>query len=104
MEHRLSTQDPANVTANAVGIPTEDGTKNVDPELLKGYRDAAFTWLHDETKAKTGFKELVGVVAETLGLPKGLLTKWFKAQYKAETNKQKDLAASFEALDNAVQN
>lgn len=86
-----------------VGIPTEFGTKNVNPELLRGYRDEAFGYLRAEATAKDGFKEVIETVAETTDIPKGVLSKWFKARFKEETDKQKALAASFDALDAAVE-
>lgn len=98
-------QDAAEETPEETlfGIPTEDGVKNINPELLKGYRDEAFGYLAAETSAKESFKEVIETVSETTDIPKGILTKWFKARFKEETDKQKALAASFQALDEAVE-
>ena len=91
-----------NVNDQLIGIPTPDGVKNIHPDALKSIRAEGFDWLKEETKAKTGFKELVEVQAEKTGIPKGILTKWLKAQYKAATKVQKELAAAFDALDTAA--
>jgi len=41
-------------------------------------------------------------MAETFGIEKGVLTKWLKAAFKAETKKTTELAQAFEQLDVAA--
>jgi hypothetical protein len=85
-----------------VGIPTPDGVKNIHPDVLKGYKDEAFGYLKTETEAKAGFKGVLETIEETSGIPKAIMSKWLKARYKDETEKAKELATTFQALDDAV--
>lgn len=91
-----------NENHNLIGIPTEDGVKNVHPDLLKGWRQDAFEQLRKADGVKEELKLLAETVEETTGIKKGVISKWFKAQYKAETKKTKSLGETFEALDNVV--
>lgn len=94
--------DENNATHELVGIPTPDGVKNIHPDILKGYKAEAFEYLQAETEAKAGFKEVLEIVEETSGIPKAIMSKWLKARYKDETDKAKELATTFQALDDAV--
>jgi hypothetical protein len=98
----LTEQDDGNVTDELVGIPTADGVKNIHPDILKGYKDEAFLALKKETTAKAEFKEVLETVEETSGIPKAVMSKWLKARFKDETDKAKELATTFQALDDAV--
>lgn len=91
-----------NTTSQQVGIPTPEGVKNVDPELLKGYRDEAFNHLNAEADAKEKFKEVVETVSETTGLKKPLISKWLKTHFKAKIAAMRAEADAVEALDKAV--
>lgn len=91
-----------NTNHELVGVPTEDGVKNVHPELLKGWREEAFEHLRKETSAKVELKHLAETVEDSTGIKAGVITKWFKAAYKAETKKTKSLGSTFEALDSAL--
>lgn len=95
--------DQDNTTANQIGIPTADGVKNVDPELLKKYKDEAFEYLHNVEHNNTLFKELVETVNETTGISKGDIGKWLKARYADKVKAQKQLSETMEALDAAVE-
>lgn len=97
----MTTEDTSS-THELVGIPTPDGVKNIHPDVLKGYKDEAFGYLKDETEAKAGFKEVLETIEETSGIPKAVMSKWLKARYKDETDKAKELATTFQALDDAV--
>lgn len=92
-----------NVTSNSVGIPTAEGVKNVDPELLKKYKDEGFEYLHNVEHNNTLFKELVETVSETTGIAKGDINKWLKARYKDKVKAQKQLSETMLALDAAVE-
>jgi hypothetical protein len=91
-----------NATHEQIGIPTEDGVKNIHPDVLNQYRRDAFAALTQETKAKAEFKELVEAVEEATGIKKGVISKWFKASFKDETEKVSALGKTFEALDEAA--
>lgn len=87
---------------NLVGITIGDKTVNVNPELLRKYKAEASKYLNEEANAKADFKEAVETMSETFGIDKGVLSKWLKAVYKAETKKTSDLAQAFEQLDVAI--
>lgn len=91
-----------NDTDSYIGIPTPDGTKNVHPGILKGYLDEAFNYLRGEAEAKARFKEVVETFEETTEIPKAIFSKWVKARFKEETDKTKNLATTFDALDHAL--
>ena len=97
----MTTEDTSS-THELVGIPTPDGVKNIHPDILKGYKAEAFEYLVAETAAKAGFKDVLETVEETSGIPKAIMSKWFKARFKDETEKAKELATTFQALDDAV--
>lgn len=97
----MTTEDTSS-TQDQVGIPTPDGVKNIHPDVLKGYRDEAFGYLKAETEAKASYKDVLEAIETTSGIKKGLISKWLKALYKAETDKAKALATTFQALDDAV--
>lgn len=97
----MTTEDTSS-THELVGIPTPDGVKNIHPDVLKGYKAEAFEYLGDEVSAKTGFKDVLETIEETSGIPKAIMSKWLKARFKDETEKAKELATTFQALDDAV--
>ncbi len=91
-----------NVNHELIGIPTEDGVKNVHPDIVAGWRLEAFDHLRDETSAKSELKNLAEDAEKQTGVKKGVWVKWFKAQYKNETKKTKGLGDTFAALDQTV--
>ena len=98
----MTEHQDGNATHEQIGIPTEDGVKNIPPDMLNQYRKDAFEALEKETKAKSEFKELVETVEEVTGIKKGVISKWFKARFKDETEKVSALGKTFEALDGAA--
>jgi hypothetical protein len=86
-----------------VGIPTGEGVKNVDPELLKKYKDEAFEYLHLMEHNTTLLKELVATINEVTGIPKGDISKWLKARYADKMQALKQQSETMEALDAAVE-
>lgn len=94
--------DEDNTTGNQVGIPTEDGTKNVDPELLTEYKNEAFEHLLAIKKATTLFKETVETLSETTGIKKNILSKWLKTRFKDKVRAMKAETETVEALDTIV--
>jgi hypothetical protein len=92
-----------NTTADMIGIPTTDGVKNVDPELLKKYKDEAFDYLHNVEHNNTLFKELVDTISETTDIPKKDIRGWLKARYADKVKALKQQSLTMEALDAAVE-
>lgn len=91
-----------NTTAELVGVPTPDGVKNIHPKILAGYKSEAFDALSQEASTKAAFKEVLEAIHDTTGIPANIMSKWFKAAFKDETTKPKELADTFEALDSAL--
>ena len=75
----------------------------LDIELFKGYRDESFAFLKAEAEAKRDFKDAVEAQAETLGIDKKILTKYFKAAFKMKTKETSTLGETFAALDEATE-
>lgn len=88
-------------TSEMIGIPTPDGVKNIHPDSLKQYQADAYDYLDEETTAKANFKDLMETIEDVTGIPKGIMTKYFKAKYKAKIKETQELAEAFEALDSA---
>lgn len=80
----------------------EDIEVTVDPKLLNEYYKRAVVALKAEATAKAEFKAEVEGIADKSGLPKAIVSKYFKARQKDETKKSKDLAEVFETLDEAL--
>lgn len=74
----------------------------IDAALFKASKDEAFEYLREIDNHQTSFKEVVETVSETTGLTKGYVSKYFKASFKSETEKAKQLGDSFASLDEAV--
>jgi predicted solute-binding protein len=89
--------------SNKTAIEIDGQMVEIDGELLKGYRDEAFEILRKEQEAKQDFKAAMEAQAETLGIPKKLLTKYLKAAYKAKTKEARALGTLFEQLDEATE-
>lgn len=86
-----------------VAIEIGSNTVEVNVEVFKGYQEEVFGYLNAEAEAKKNFKEAVETVAETTGIDKKVLTKYFKAKYKAKTKEQSELGEVFAALDEATE-
>lgn len=98
----MSNEDDGNVTHEMIGIPTPDGVKNIHPDAFKQYRQDAFEYLDAETAAKGNFKDLMETIEEVTEIPKGIMSKYLKAKYKAKTKEAKELGDAFEALDSVI--
>lgn len=92
-----------NVTQNQVGIPTAEGVKNVNPELLKSWKDEAFTYLKAEAVEKAKFKDLVKTIADSTGIKKGIISKWLKARYEDKIKDLSQVTETLEALNSTVE-
>lgn len=84
-----------------ITITTEEGTKEVDAELLRAYYGETAEYLKAEAEAKTLIKESVEMQAEALGIKPAELKKYFKARFKAETKKLKQQGELYAQLDAA---
>lgn len=94
--------DQDNVTGNQVGINTEDGVKNVNPELLAEYKENAFEFLTAIKKATIRFKEEVETISDSTGIKKNIISKWLKTRFKEKVKAMKAEAETIEALDAAI--
>lgn len=86
-------------------IKDKDGADievTIDPKLLNEYYKRAVKALKADADAKAEFKAEVEGIADKSGLPKAIVSKYFKARQKDETKKSKDLAEVFETLDEAL--
>lgn len=89
--------------AEKIKFNLKDGTEiAVEPKLLKGYISESTKALTAEANAKAEFKATVETVAETTGLPKSLVSKYFKARFKDATEKDKETGEVFGTLDEAL--
>lgn len=95
-------QPDENVTGETIGVTIGGVTVNVDPKMLRAYKRESFDFLTEEANAKASFKKAVETMSETFGIEKGVLSKWLKAAFKAETKKTTELAQAFEQLDVAA--
>lgn len=77
----------------------DDTTAVIYPEMFAGYYLEASGYLGEEVKAKAKFKEVVETVAETTKLGKRVVSKYFKAKYKASTNVDQEIGRVFAELD-----
>lgn len=97
-----TTGNQGNETESLVGIPTEDGVKNVDPALLASWKDEAFEYLHNMEHNKTLLKELVDTMSESTDIKKGVISKWLKARYEDKIKALSQVTETLEALDSAI--
>lgn len=86
-----------------VQIEIDGQEVEIDGELLREYRNEAFDILSDEAEAKAAFKKAMEAQAETLSIPKKLLTKYIKAAFKAKTKEARELGSLFGQLDAATE-
>lgn len=93
-----------------VTIETKEGNITIDAELLKQYRQRAFSALDAEQGAKQDFKDEVeaavgGVESTTVEgkVLKKLLTKYFKASYKEQTKEAQEMGELFGKFDEIVE-
>lgn len=80
----------------------EEVEVTIDPKLMNAYYSRASEAMRAETNAKAEFKAEVEGIADASGLPKAIVSKYFKARYKDETAKSKELAEVFDVLDEAL--
>lgn len=89
-----------NVTDQGIAIKLDDDTTAViQPELFAGYYLEASGYLGTEAKAKGEFKQVVETVAETTKLSKRVVSKYFKAKFKASTGVDQEIGRVFAELD-----
>lgn len=95
--------------SNVVTVTTSEGSFTIKADLLKEYRQRAFEALDKEAEAKQDFKDEVegaaeGVESTTLEGKQvaKMLSKYFKASYKEQTEEAQQLGEVFGQLDEAV--
>ena len=64
---------------------------------------AGVEYLKEEAEQKRNFKEAVETIAETTGIDKKVLTKYFKQKFKEKTKEQSALGEIFAQLDEATE-
>jgi predicted solute-binding protein len=69
---------------------------------LRQYTDDSFRILNAAESYKTEFTDMVAAAAEKTGLPKKVLSKYFKARFKEATKEATEQGEIFEALDRAL--
>lgn len=75
----------------------------VEPELLRGYREESFEYLREEADQKANFKDAIEAQSEALGIDKKLWGKYVKSAFKAKTKEARELGSLFTALDEATE-
>lgn len=58
--------------------------------LLKNYKTEAYAPLADIETANANFKEIVETAAESTGVDKKIITKYFKLSYKDQVGEQSE--------------
>lgn len=90
------------MTNKTVTIEIDGNMHTIDAGLFREYRQRAFEALDNKKQADEDLKEEVEALAETTGIKKGTLTKYFKASHAAKTKALKAESDVFEALDDVV--
>ena len=80
-------------------IGTEAGAVTIESELFTGYSQEAHGILAKMANATEEYKYLVETISETTKLPKGVVSKYFKAKYNEKTAEATELGNVFEQLD-----
>ena len=83
-------------------IETKNGPVEVDPELLAGYIDEAYTHYGAMDEAKAQLKLIGEALEEKTGIKASLLMKYAKAKYDDKTEAATELGTLFEQLDAAT--
>jgi hypothetical protein len=94
----IETQD-----TSAIAIRIGQKTYNVNPELFRGYKDNIFEALAKAAKAKDQLTGEIETLSETTGIPKGVLTKYFKAKFDEKTEQAKEIAQAFDGMDELLE-
>lgn len=90
--------------SDTVVIQNIDGNSvEIDIDQFKAYQEEAFEYLKEEAEQKRSFKESVETIAETTGIDKKVLTKYFKQKFKEKTKEQSALGEIFAQLDEATE-
>lgn len=88
--------------SNVVTLDFEGKNVKIDQDLFQGYLKEAFEHLGVIEEADGLFKEVVETVAETTGLKKARVSKYFKERFAAKTKATKELGELFGKLDEVV--
>lgn len=82
---------------------TFDGTTvTIDEKLFQGYNSEALEYLREAAEQMENFKDVVETVAETTGLKKAKVSKFFKDRYAQKIKEGSETAALFETLESVL--
>ena len=82
---------------------TFDGTTvTIDEKLFQGYNSEALALLSEADGIMQNFKDVVETVAETTGLKKAKVSKFFKDRYAQKIKEGSETAALFETLESVL--
>lgn len=84
---------------NKITIETSDGIATIDAKLFQGYNSEALALLSEADGIMQNFKDVVETVAETTGLKKATVSKFFKARYAEKIKEGSATAELFEQLE-----
>lgn len=87
---------------NKITIETSEGTATIDAKLFKGYNEEALNLLNEAEGIMQNFKDVVETVAETTGLKKATVSKFFKQRYADKIKEGSETAALFEQLEEVL--
>lgn len=85
-------------STNKITIETSEGTATIDAKLFKGYNEEALNYLNEAEGIMQNFKDVVETVAETTGLKKATVSKFFKQKYADKLKEGSETAELFEQL------
>jgi len=87
---------------NLITVTIGEDRIEFDPEVLREYLVEAVGYLAAIDEPKEDLKAVIEAAAGATKLPKKVVSKYFKARYKAETAAQKAQGDLFAQLDEAV--
>jgi len=85
-------------------IETTDGVAKIDSQLFAGYNSEAQEVLRKIANLTDDYKLIVETVAETTGLKKPKVSKFFKARYAESTELPAQEGELFLALNDVLDN
>ena len=80
-------------------IITADGDVTIEEKLFASYYNEGATLLGKQASLAQEFKILIDTVAENTEMKPSVVSGYFKARYKAETDKAKGKGDLYDALD-----
>jgi len=87
---------------NKITLETSDGVATIDAKLFQGYNQEALDLLSEADGIMQNFKDVVETVAETTGLKKATVSKFFKQRYADKIREGAATAELFEQLEDIL--